>query len=135
MMAITVFALALLGIIALFALKAWEARSARYLAPGLRRLADDGADEVKRLIVHSQEGARRLPPALLYLTRTILHDAALGAAALARFLERQSHRAADMVSHKRGFERKETSNEFLKNMTDFKNGSELDSTSESGQNT
>jgi len=57
-----------------------------------------------------------------------VREAALGLAASARYLERQAHRLADLVSHKRGFERRETKSEFLKQVTDFKasNGESLE---------
>lgn len=134
--AIAIFSLSLLGISGLFALKAWELRSARTIAPRLREKADLGAAEVKRFIALSQIEARKLPPEVLNLARTILHDAALGAAALARYLERQSHKVAEKVSHKAGFERREPRNDFLKNVSDYKsdNGRDLDATDESGQN-
>ena len=137
--ATVVFALSLFGIIALFILRAWEERTARYLAPALRERADERARSLKAMIAHSQREAHKLPPALLDLGRTILHDAALGAAALARFLERQSHRLAEKVSHKAGFERREPTNEFLKNVSDYKSGVSdqgvgLDTTDDRGQN-
>ncbi len=133
--AILIFALSLLGIITLFSLKAWEERSSRTLVPSMRAKADEGARTVKILLARSQVEARKLPPELLILARTILHDAALGAAAVARFLERQSHRLADKVSHKAGFERRETNSDFLKNVSEYKggNGRDLDTpTSDTG---
>ena len=51
-----------------------------------------------------------------------LHFAALEFAHLARQASRQAHRLADFVSHKRNFERKETRSEFLRKMTELKNG-------------
>ena len=116
-----IFALSLLGIIILFVLKAWEVRTERFLAPLLRERIDGRALEVKRLIALSQGELRKLPPEMVFLMRTVLHDAALGAASVARFLEGQSHRLADLVSHKRGFERRETRSDFLKHVSGYKN--------------
>lgn len=134
--AIAIFGLSLLGISGLFALKAWEMRSNRTIAPDIREKVDQAAAQVKRLIALSQVEARKLPPEILHLARTMLHDAALGAAAFARYLERQSHRVADKVSHKAVFERREPRSDFLKNVGEYKNGSsaELDTRDESGQN-
>ncbi len=121
-LAIVIFGLSLLAISGLFALKAWEMRTARAIAPGLRERADQGALALKHLLARSQHEARKLPPEVLVLAKTILHDAALGAAALARYLERQSHKVAEMVSHKANFERRETNSNFLKNVSDYRNG-------------
>jgi hypothetical protein len=126
LIALVFFALSLFGIIVLFAHKAWELRTERVLAPVMRERADERAELFKQLLERGQREFRRLPPALVDLSRTILHDAALGAAATARFLERQSHRLADLVSHKRTFERRETTSEFLKSVSSYKNESGLD---------
>ncbi len=132
--AIAVFALSLIGISGLFMLKMWETRTARDIAPEVRERADRAALELKRLIAHSQREARKLPPEILVLARTILHDAALGAAALARYLEKQSHRVAEKVSHKASFERRERSSDFLKNVSEYKNGKPLETSDDNGQN-
>ena len=58
-----------------------------------------------------------LPRAVL-LSRFLVHEAALGIARAARYSERQAHRLADMVSHKRGFERRETRSEFLRKVSE-----------------
>ncbi len=128
--AITIFALSALGIIVLFSLKAWEERSSRVIAPSVREKADASAHSVKRLIMQAEVQVKKLPPEMVYLSRTILHDIALGAAKLARFIERQLHRLADRISHKHNFERKETTSAFLKNVSGYKNGG-----GESGEST
>ena len=120
--ALAVFVLSLLGIVTLFSLKAWELRTSKIIAPEMRERADIKAYEFKKLLARSQEELRKLPPEMVYLARTILHDAALGAASVARFLEGQSHRLANLVSHQRGFERRETQSDFLKNVSEYKNG-------------
>lgn len=119
--ALAFFAISLLGIIVLFVLKAWELRTSNVLAPQMRERADLKAYEFKVLLMRAQSELRKLPPETIYFSRVVLHDAALGAAAIARFLEQQSHRLADLVSHKRGFERREPRNEFLKNVSEYKN--------------
>ncbi len=132
--AFAIFALSLIGISGLFVLKMWEMRTARDIAPEIRERADQAALILKQLIARSQEEARKLPPEILILARTILHDAALGAAALARYLEKQSHRVAEKVSHKASFERRETNNHFLKNVSEYRNGNGLDTSDNNGQN-
>ncbi|MCE9541433.1 hypothetical protein K8R03_02640 [Candidatus Kaiserbacteria bacterium] len=137
--AILIFALSLLSIILLFSLKAWEVRTSKVFAPTLREHADTRALELKSWISWSQGELKKLPSEMVFLTRTIVHDAALGAAFIARTVERQSHRLADLVSHKRGFERRETQSDFLKNVSDYKNGAPdegngLDTPDSNGQN-
>ncbi|MBV9159248.1 MAG: hypothetical protein JO019_01470 [Candidatus Kaiserbacteria bacterium] len=129
-----VFLVALVGIVTLFAHKAYELRASRPIAPGLRDRADESALEFKRFLARSQDEIKKLPPEVAYLGRLVLHDLALGAAASARFIERQSRRLADLVSHQRGFQRKETNSAFLKQVSEHKNGNDLETTSEDGQN-
>lgn len=119
-----IFFLALLGIVALFAVKYWETRTDKQLAPITREKADERALEFKDFLARSRVELAKLPPTLVYISRFAVHEAALGAAALARMLEHQSHRLADLVSHKHRFERRETNSEFLKQVSDYKNGSE-----------
>jgi len=119
-----IFGISLLGIIALFAVKQWELSHERVLIPSLRRRADIRALQVKDLAYAARKDLAKLPPQIILITRVIIHEAALGFAALARLLERQAHRLADTVSHKRGFERRETRSEFLKKVAEHKNSSE-----------
>ena len=134
--AIITFALSLLAIIALFLFKAWESRTSKVLASGVRERADRHALELKKWFLWSREEFKKLPPEIVFLVRTVLHDAALGAAHIARSLERQSHRLAELVSHKHGFERRETQSDFLKNVSGYKNGQDesLDTTDQDVQN-
>jgi hypothetical protein len=120
--AMVVFFLSLLGIAALFALKYWELRREHVVAPALREKVDARADKLKELMSAARTDASKLPPALVRLARFMVHELALGFAALARLLERQAHRLADMVSYKHRFERRETRSEFLKKVAEHKNG-------------
>ncbi|OGG54954.1 hypothetical protein A3C20_02655 [Candidatus Kaiserbacteria bacterium RIFCSPHIGHO2_02_FULL_55_25] len=120
--AIVIFFLSLLGIVGLFGLKHWEEQKQRVVAQDMRVRADERALEFKTWLENSRGEFKKLPPALLRLSRIAIHEAALGAAASARFIERQAHRLADMVSHKHHFERREPRSDFLKQMTDHKNG-------------
>ncbi|MEK7093673.1 MAG: hypothetical protein AAB927_04300 [Patescibacteria group bacterium] len=132
--AAVIFFLSLLGIAGLFFVKHREEKRQRVIAQDLRLRADERALEFKTWLENSRGELKKLPPELLRLSRIAIHEAALGAAASARFLERQAHRLADMVSHKHHFERREPRSEFLKQMTEHKEGNGLDTTSENGHN-
>lgn len=118
------FALSLLGIAALFALKRFEIKRQRTFFPGLRARGDVQAQQLKELALAARMDLAKIPPEALRITRVLVHEGALGFAALARFLERQAHRLADFVSHKRGFEKRETRSEFLKKVAEHKSGGE-----------
>ena len=115
-----IFGCSLLGIIALFALKSWELSHERVLAPEMRRRGDIRAMQIKDLIFAARKDFENLLPRVVVIALYAIHEAALGFAALARMLEREAHRLADMVSHKRGFERRETRSEFLKKVAEHK---------------
>src|SRR3990167_959601 len=120
--ALIVFFASLVAIVCLFSLRSWEAaRGARFL-PLARARADEQARRLKSIIFASRSELSKLPPQMLYITRTLAHKGALGLAALARALERGAHRLADLVSYKHRFEHRESTNEFLKQVTDFRNG-------------
>ncbi len=120
--AIIVFFLSFAGITALFGLRYWEIHAQRFLAPALRERFDARALQAKELLVAARIDLAKLPPALLRLTRIIIHEAALGFAILARIAEKQAHRLADFVSHKHRFEKRETRSEFLKKVSEHRNG-------------
>lgn len=120
--AIALFGISLVLIVALFALRWWELKQQRVLAPALRDRADERARELKDALLHSNRILSRIPPLAAILSRYVVHEMALALAALARFSERQAHALADMVSHKHRFERRETQSEFLKQVSGHKNG-------------
>jgi hypothetical protein len=113
-----------LGFFALFYIKSWEEKHARVFAPGVRIFADGKALEIKSFLGRCENEFRKVAPTSIRIARALLHDLALSLAALSRASERQAHRLADMVSHKHRFERRETKSEFLKQVSDFKNGQE-----------
>lgn len=115
----TVFFISLLGIVGLFALKIWEERHSRVLVPELRDLADEKAIRLKAQMIEMRAQIARLPPEAMHITRLLIHVLALRAAALARKAESAAHRLADMVSHKRGFERTDTKSQFLKKIRSY----------------
>jgi hypothetical protein len=120
------FALSLLGIAALFALKRWEMARERVLLPHLRARGDVRAQQLKELATAARMDLAKIPPEAVRTARIMVHEGALAFAALARFLERQAHRLADFVSHKRGFEKRETRSEFLKKVAEHKTDNGLD---------
>jgi hypothetical protein len=122
--ALIVFILSLAGIIALFSLKYWETQHARVLFPELRRRTDVRAIELKESAYSARADLAKMVPEFIRTIRLAIHEGALALAALARFLERQAYRLADLVSHKRGFERRETHSEFLRKIAEHKNGVE-----------
>lgn len=111
------FVLSLGGIVLLFALKQWES-SRVPLIPGVRLKADEKALELKARMLQLRTEADKLGPLAVHVAHVVVREAALGLAAFARYSERQLHRLADFVSHKRGFQRRESHNEFLKRITD-----------------
>lgn len=111
-----------LGITAMFSLKYWEQHNRRILAPRFRETIDVRALQFKELLTAARMDFAKLPPALVRLLRFLIHEAALGFAFLARIAEKQSYRLADLVSHKHRFEKRETRSEFLKKVSEHKNG-------------
>lgn len=114
----TFLAISVFGIGLLFYIKHWEEKRARVFAPGFRLLADEKALEFKAFLATCEGEFRKLGPTSIRIGRVLLHDLALSLAALSRASERQAHKLADMVSHKHTFQRRETKNDFLKQVSD-----------------
>jgi hypothetical protein len=126
------FFLSLAGLIALFTLKQWELAKGRVLFLPWRIRADDEALHLKELLIAARADIQHLPPFLLDAAQSVVHGIAVDAGHVAIWLGSQSHRLADSVSHKRNFERRETKSEFLKKVSEHKNGngnSDVDTTS------
>ncbi len=123
-----VFFASIAGIIAIFALKYWEQRTNRILAPSVRYKLDVRALQIKELLAAARIDIAKIPPAGVRLARLLVHEAALGLAVLARITEKQLYRLADFVSHKHRFEKRATHSEFLKKVAEHKNGNGLDVT-------
>lgn len=131
---VAVFALSVIGIAGLFALKYWELKHAHIVLPQAHQRADAYAVRLKELMLAARADADQLLPLLLRLARFLVHRFALALARLARAGERQAHRLADLVSYKHRFEKRETRSEFLKKVAEGKSSSELDATRPDGQN-
>lgn len=112
--AASVFFASLTGLTLLFAIKIIETKRGHTYAPRVRTVADDAARSLKSWLTQARVALSHVPPALLYLSRVALHKLALGSAQLARLAEAQSHKVADLVSHKRSFEKREPRSDFLK---------------------
>ena len=118
----TVFGISLAGIGALFYLKHLELRRTRAITPVLRERADEYALDLKDLLTRSKVEASKLPPLMVLISRFAVREIALRMAALLRAGEHQAHHLADMVSYKHRFEKRETRSEFLKQVSEHKNG-------------
>lgn len=123
--AVSIFGLSLFGIVLLFGMKRMEIARGALIGGAWRESADLFALRVKWVIMVIEWYLARTPIFVSVLVRYGVRMAALGFANLARTSEAQAHRLADMVSHKRNFERRETRSEFLKQMSEHKstNGS------------
>jgi hypothetical protein len=119
---IVIFGISLVAIGGLFVLKHWEVGTGRTLAPAVRHNADHQALELKNRLLHLRYDLARVPPFLVLYARYLVHEGALGVAAFAQMSERQAHRLADLVSHKHGFVPRETRSEFLRQVSEHKNG-------------
>lgn len=120
------FFASIFGIAAIFELKNLETRGKTFIDPTFRRRADDQALRLKAYLGSFRSSSYAWPLALFALIRTLIHLVALGIARIARVTEKQAHRLADLVSHKRGFERRETRSEFLRQVTEHKNSTDFD---------
>lgn len=119
---LVLFAFSLLGMITLFSVKSWELSHAHKIAPIFRERADKEAVHAKELLLAAQSDFGKLPPLLVHTLHVTLHAAAVDFGHFAHWLGSQAHRLADSVSHKRHFERRETRSEFLKKVSEHKNG-------------
>lgn len=123
-----VFSVALFLILILFLVKYMEAgRAVRFLDTARTR-ADDGALKVKAALVMGEAYLEELPFFVGALSRYVVHVGALSFARLARASAKRAHQLADLVSHKRGFERRATKSQFLREVSEVKNGKDHDGT-------
>ena len=121
-----IFLASLLGVISLFGVKEWELRREKVLVPVLRDKADQWALRLQELLVAFQKDLEKLLPETIHAFRLVIHELALTAAALLRFLSQQAHRFADFVSHKHSFTRRAPRSEFLQKVIEHKNGNGME---------
>lgn len=117
-----VFFLSLFLIALLFTLKIREIRTGAYPLVEWRAVADTEAQKLHELALAADLDLRKVPTIATHFIHVAIHFAALEFAHLAREASRRSHALADFVSHKRNFERRETRSEFLRKMSELKNG-------------
>ncbi len=119
---IVLFAISLVLIAGLFTVKYWECEHNVVLAASWRIRSDRQAIRLKRRISQLGDDIARLWPVVLLFLRYVIHEAALGFASFARTCERQAHKIADLVSHRRTFVPREPRSEFLKQVIEHKTG-------------
>ena len=120
--AIVLYIISFVGILGLFAIKAWEVRRGRRFVPQLRERADQRALVLKTHLLDSRSQIERIVPFMLLVTRYVVHEGALALAAVARSIESGAYWLADFVSHKRRFERRVTKSKFLTDVSGRVNG-------------
>ena len=116
------FIASLLGIILLFTVKYREAKTGHTYFPTLRDASDDKALALKRILMHTRFVIEQLPPIAVILMRNLVRVIALRFASILKHGENQAHRIADIVSYKHRFQPREPRSEFLKQVSDHKNG-------------
>ena len=121
-----VFACSLVCILLLFAVKKLETGRGKRFAEGLRIRADYGALYIKHWLELSEEYLEHTPFYVVALARYGVHVSALSFARVAKKSAEYAHSLADLVSHKRNFERRETKSQFLKEVSEYKNGKDND---------
>lgn len=124
--ALVVFATSFFLLLILFAVKRIEAGRRARFAEGFRARADGGALRIKSVLETGESYLEELPFFLGAVSRYFIHIGALSFARLARTSAKRAHQLADLVSHKRGFERRETKSQFLREVSEAKNGKHTD---------
>ena len=117
-----VFGISLALIIILFTLKRVEVRRGARFGEGVRANVDLGALVVKSWIETSESYLEKTPWFIGALIRYGIHIGALAFARFARKSAKAAHGLADLVSHKHGFQRRETKSSFLREVSEVKNG-------------
>ena len=117
-----VFLGSLIGLALLFVVKSYELSRGTLLFPKAHTFADDRARLLRGDLMRVSRAIEKLPARSLLVVRSMLHMAAVQAATVARSTEERLYALADKVSHKHRFDRKETSSQFLKQVTEGTNG-------------
>lgn len=133
--ATALFFTSLFGLVALFELKHIEARRGILYVPRLRRLADERAIELKQWLLSHTTHLETIPSRMVHGLAISAHVLAMQFARLAHAAAEGAHKLAEMISHKRNFQDRETTSDFLKQVSEHKNGGGLDTTDTNGHNT
>ena len=123
---VSVFFFSLMSITGLFVIKEWENSRGRTFVPRFRARIDEWAYRLSELVKALQKDVEKLPPEIVHVSRLIVHEMALAVAGFLRFLSGRAHHLADLVSHKHTFRRRAPRSEFLKKVSEGKNGSSVD---------
>lgn len=119
-----VFAGALLYIVALFSLRIVEGD--RRVLSSTRESLDVWAWTIKQRFMRLYVASRKFPAVSFLVMRYFIHIGAKSFARFARRLEEGAYHVADLVSHKHRFQRRQSNNQFLHEVTNHKNGLERD---------
>lgn len=120
--------LTLFLLIVLFSLKRAEVARGRRFGENFRARADARAIRIKTVLENAEAYLGEVPFYFSALSRYFVHVGALSFAKIARASASRAHQLADLVSHKRGFERRETKSQFLKDVGEVKRGKNGDDT-------
>ncbi|NBV76784.1 hypothetical protein EBR66_01320 [bacterium] len=115
--AVGTFFFSLVGIVSLFSLKRYEVARGLVLWAPYRAQADDYARALKHAAISLEQEMVTWPPKGNLICRYFIHRAALASARGFNAAEQWAHRLADRVSHRHGFERRETRSRFLKEVS------------------
>ena len=124
MVSLVAFVISLIGIKALFIVKAIEVRRNTQLLPLWRACADSYALSLKQQVRDWNDALHLISPFVVHIMHFVMHEIALGVAAIARITERSAHSLAERISHKHTFKNKQTPitrSEFLRKVTEHKN--------------
>ena len=119
-LSIIVFVMSLAGIGGLFTLRYYEEKNGAKYAPAYRAEADRYALAFKDRLEDLRRDAEHIGPAAARVGRELVHDGALGFASFARLMERGAYALADRVGHKHRFVPRESRNEFLRRVSEYK---------------
>ena len=115
-----VFGVALCGLFALFSLKYIENASGTVFFPRMRGVLNSRTQRIRRVLLLVIHAIEHFPALMVAFGYASLHLFAVLVALGARMAEKQAHRVADFVSHKRKFQRRPTQSSFLKEVTTHK---------------
>lgn len=121
-LAYAAFFISLVGLVGFFVLKDWEQKHGATLFPKFRGTLDIAAARLHDLMIALLADVEKIPPEIVHVSRILVHESALWTASALRSLAELVHRLADLVSHKRNFVRRAPRSEFLKKVSEHKNG-------------
>ncbi len=115
---LAVFYGALAGLALLFLVRFFEEARGMRMLPGFRHTLDRFALFIKRYLERVETFFEHIPQFTALLLRYLTAKGVRRFAHMTEGISRTAHAAADMVSYKHRYERKETRSTFLKRMSD-----------------